>query len=207
MSLFSCPDCIKPDCTSCFRYISSRINGLEKIDSAVMQSPMHLFALGNIVYYLYDEQIETQQNCEYKLEDFPSSSYWVQQNLNGKTVKIVARDETDEELFYYASLRVYGDTTLILPLDENAIFSSIINDTIVWTVSKTLKFIYISCEEICFNSQKIMHDPYLYIDTEKNKIGIKNPLPFVPDDQHSYILKSINGKIEWILDDERNKNI
>lgn len=43
-----------------------------------------------------------------------------------------------------------------------------------------------------------MHDPSLFVDIEKNKLGVKYPIPIPPKDNDSYILQCSNGIMEWI---------
>lgn len=167
--------------------------------------PNMLFQQGNIVYYYYDHCFSTEKNQKQKLKDFPLIEKWKYWRLNDCVVKIVLRDfETNEEYSCKGKLKIYSDILTIFPLtnEKNPYFSSIIDNEITWNVSKTFHFIYISCEEICFMSGKIMHDPSLFVDLNKNKIGVTYPIPKPPmDDNSSFTLKFKNGEMKWVLDD------
>ena len=132
-----------------------------------------LIKQGNIVYYLFDHPISAVKNKKIILPDFPiKSSWWIKKGLKNKKIKIVSRiQETHEEIINYAIINCQEDSIVILPLQDNTIFKYIYNNEICWNQTLNLLFIYISCDEPCFITQKIMHDPSLFVDIDKNKIS------------------------------------
>lgn len=116
--------------------------------------------------------------------------------MNNTQVKIVLRtSDSGTEIFYYGTLKIYDDIVIITPNEKDAPFFSIINGVITWKDEGNFLFIYISCEEICFLSHKIMHDETLFVDIYRNKLGVVNPIPPLPKDSSTYVLKLIKGEL------------
>lgn len=170
--------------------------------------PTMLFKRGNIVYYHYDHYFSTQKGQKQKLINFPSTEKWIYWRLNNCDVRVVLRDyNTNEEYNCKAKLKIYSDIVTIFPAEteENPYFSSIINGEITWNVSKSFHFIYISVHEMCFITGKIMHDPSLFVDLDRNKLGVTYPVPKPPTDDKNltFTLKIKDGEMQWVLDDNK----
>lgn len=203
MDLYNCPDCNRNiKCDTCFRFLTAQpllIRNQQK-DS---KTPIQLFQQGNILYYRYDKNFSTKKNEQFILPNFPETFYWKMWGLDNTQVKIVFRTaDSHTELFYYGQLNIYDDIVVIIPEDKKAPFRSIINNIITWTEETDFLFIYISCEEICFLSHKIMHDESLFVDIYRNKLGVVNPIPPLPQESGIYTLKATNGKLKWLLDED-----
>lgn len=209
MKLFQCLNCEKDDCQKCPQALSVPllIEGHNYFESTE-RLPNKLFKIGNVVYYHYDKKFSTKINEKQQLINFPDINLWKAWNLNNCQVKVVLRDyEDNKEYKIKCQLKIYDDILTIFPNDKESFFCNIIGNEVTWQVEKTFHFIYIACEELCFLTHKIMHDPSLFVDIKKNKIGVTNPLPPLPDNLSlNYVLKLRQGKMEWVIDKEKKED-